>query len=121
MDEERLLEKKKLDQKDALREAFMAREVQPEAIDRINKAVSVAAQQGKQQLEVLTFPSSFCNDRGRRINIADPEWPDTLTGFARKAFEFYAKELRPLGYKLSAEIVTWPDGLPGDVTMYLKW
>jgi len=121
MDEERLLEKKKVDQKEALREAFMAREVQPEAIDRINKAVRVAAQQGKQQLEVLTFPSSFCNDRGRRINIADPEWPDTLTGFARKAYEFYAKELRPLGYKLSAEIVTWPDGLPGDVAMYLKW
>jgi hypothetical protein len=121
MDEERLLEKKKIDQKEALREAFMARDVQPEAIDRINKAVSVAAQQGKQQLEVLTFPSTFCNDRGRRINIADPEWPDTLTGFARKAYEFYTKELRPLGYKLSAEIVTWPDGLPGDVALYLKW
>jgi hypothetical protein len=29
--------------------------------------------------------------------------------------------LRPLGYKLSAEIVSWPDGLPGDVALYLKW
>jgi hypothetical protein len=121
MEEERLLERKKLDQKAALREAFMAREIQPEAVDRINKAVSIAAQQGKHQLEVLTFPCSFCSDGGRRINVADPEWPDTLSGFARKAFEFYAKELRPLGYKLSAEIVTWPDGLPGDVAMYLKW
>ena len=121
MEEERLLERKKQDQKAALREAFMAREIQPEAIDRINKAVSIAAQQGKHQLEVLTFPSNFTSDRGRRINAADPEWPDSLSGFARKAFEFYAKELRPLGYKLSAEIVTWPDGLPGDVAMYLKW
>jgi len=121
MEEERLLERKKHDQKAALREAFMAREIQPEAIDRINKAVRIAAQQGKHQLEVLTFPSSYCSDGGRRINVADPEWPDTLSGFARKAFEFYAKELRPLGYKLSAEIVTWPDGLPGDVAMYLKW
>jgi hypothetical protein len=121
MDEERLLERKKQDQKAALREAFMAREIQPEAIDRINKAVRIAAQQGKHQLEVLTFPSSFCSDGGRSINVADPGWPDTLSGFARKAYEFYVKELRPLGYKLSAEIVTWPDGLPGDVALYLKW
>src|SRR5215467_4239443 len=121
MEEERLLERKKQDQKAALREAFMAREIQPEAIDRINKAVRIAAQQGKHQLEVLTFPSTYCSDGGRRINVADPEWPDTLSGFARKAYEFYVKELRPLGYKLSAEIVTWPDGLPGDVAMYLKW
>jgi len=121
MEEERLVERKKQDQKAALREAFMAREIQAEAIDRINKAVRIAAQQGKHQLEVLTFPCSFCSDGGRCINVADPEWPDTLSGFARKAYDFYAKELRPLGYKLSAEIVTWPDGLPGDVAMYLRW
>jgi hypothetical protein len=121
MDEE-LKHRKKTDQlKEELLEAFMAREVQPEAIDRINRAVRIAAEQGRQRLEVLTFPSSYCSDGGRRINIADPEWPSTLNGFAKKAYEFFQKELKPLGYKLSAEIVSWPDGLPGDVALYLKW
>jgi hypothetical protein len=121
MDEERRLMKKEEQQKDELRAAFMGREVQPEAIERINKAIRIAAEQGHHQLQVLTFPSSYCSDGGRRINIGDPEWPETLSGFAKRAYDFYLKELRPLGYKVSMEIVTWPKGMPGDVAMYLKW
>src|SRR3974377_367077 len=78
MDEERRLKKKDEEQKEELRAAFMAREVQPEAIERINKAIRIAAEQGHHQLEVLTFPSSYCSDGGRRINVGDPEWPETL-------------------------------------------
>jgi hypothetical protein len=121
MDEERRLKKKEEQQKEELRAAFMAREVQPEAIERINKAIRIAAQQGHHQLQVLTFPSSYCSDGGRRINVGDPDWPETLNGFAKKAYDFYLKELRPLGYKISMEIVTWPKGMPGDIAMYLKW
>jgi hypothetical protein len=121
MDEERQLKKKDKQQKEELLAAFMAREVHPEAIERINKAIRIAAEQGHHQLQVLTFPSSYCSDGGRRINIGDPEWPETLDGFAKKAYEFYLMELRPLGYKVSMEIVTWPKGMPGDVAMYLKW
>ena len=121
MDEERRLKKKDEQQKEELLAAFMAREVHPEAIERINKAIRIAAENGHHQLQVLTFPSSYCSDGGRRINIGDPEWPETLEGFAKKAYEFYVKELRPLGYKISMDIVTWPKGMPGDVAMYLKW
>jgi hypothetical protein len=121
MDEERQLKKKDEQQKEELLAAFMAREVHPEAIERINKAIRIAAEQGNHQLQVLTFPSSYCSDGGRRINIGDPEWPETLNGFAKKAYDFYLKELRPLGYKVSMEIITWPKGMPGDVAMYLKW
>ena len=99
----------------------LAREVQPEAIDRINHLISVAAKQGNHQLQVLTFPSSYCSDGGRRINIADPEWPSTLEGFAKKAYDFFQKELRPLGYKLHAEIISFPGGMPGDVALVLTW
>jgi hypothetical protein len=121
MDEERRLKKKEEQQKEELRAAFMAREVLPEAIERINKAIRIAAEQGHHQLQVLTFPSSYCSDGGRRINVGDPEWPETLDGFAKRAYDFYLKELRPLGYKISMEIVSWPKGMPGDVAMYLKW
>jgi hypothetical protein len=104
MDEELQYARKKQQQQDELRKAFVAREIQPD-----------------HQLQVVTFPSSLCTDRGRSINNADPDWPTTLTGFAKKAYDYYEEELRPLGYKLTAEIVTWPDGLPGDVAMSLKW
>ena len=96
----------------------MSRKVRPEAFERINNAVHIAAQNGHHQLQVITFPSS---DGGRRINIADPEWPSTLTGFAKDAYNFYVKELRPLGYKLHAEIISFPGGMPGDVGLYLAW
>lgn len=121
VEDERKLKEIKKRQELELRELFMAREVQPEAIDRINHLISVAAKQGNHQLQVLTFPSSYASDGGRRINIADPEWPSTLEGFAKKAYDFFQKELRPLGYKLHAEIVSFPGGMPGDVALFLTW
>jgi hypothetical protein len=121
MEEERKLKTKKEQDQSELREAFMSREIHPEVIDRINRAVRIAAQDGKHQIEVLTFPNTFCSDGGRRINIGDPEWPSTLEGFAKRAYDFFQKELRPLGFKLHAEIVSFPGGMPGDVGLFLKW
>src|SRR3954471_14759738 len=85
MEKERGLKQKKQQQELDLREAFMKRKVAPEAIERINQAVSVAAKRGEHQIQALTFPCTFCTDGGRRINIADPEWPNTLQGFAKNA------------------------------------
>ena len=121
MDEERRLKAKKEAQALELREAFMSRTIHPEAIDRINRAVRIAAEQGHHQIQAITFPCTFCTDGGRRINIADPEWPTTLTGFAKEAYDFYVKELRPLGFKLHADIISFPNGMPGDVGLFLKW
>lgn len=121
MDDERKKKKQKEQQMSELREAFLLREIRPEAIDNINNAVRIAAEHGQHQLQVLTFPCKFCTDGGRRINVADPEWPSTLDGFAKKAYEFYVKELRPLGYKLHADIISFPDGMPGEVGLFLKW
>jgi hypothetical protein len=121
VDREQQLAVKKKEKDRALREAFMSRKVAPEAIERINNAVRIAAQNGHHHLEVITFPSSYCSDGGRRINIADSEWPTTLTGFAKDAYDFYDKELRPLGYKLRAEIINFPGGMPGEVALSIAW
>lgn len=121
MADEQKKKKKKEKQLLDLREAFMKRDVHPEVFDRLNHAVRIAAEQGLHQIQVLTFPSSYCTDHGRRINIADPEWPSTLEGFAKRAYEFFEKELRPLGYKMHAEIINFPSGMPGDVGLFLKW
>jgi hypothetical protein len=50
-----------------------------------------------------------------------PDWPDSLEGFAKKAYEFYQKELRPLGYKLHAQVIDFPGGMPGEIGLFLKW
>jgi hypothetical protein len=105
----------------ALREAFMRTEIGPEAYERVNAAVRRAAEQGSHQVQIITFPASYCNDGGRRINNSEPDWPNSLEGFAKKAYEFYEKELKPLGYRAHVEIIDYPGGIPGNVGMFLKW
>jgi hypothetical protein len=121
MDEERQYKIKQEKMKKDLHEAFLSRELHPEVVTRINSAISIAAKQGRHQIEVLTFPCKYCNDRGRLINNGDADWPDSLEGFAKKAYEFYARELKPLGFKLTAEVISFEDGVPGTVAMNLKW
>ena len=58
MNEERQAKKKKEQQQLEMREAFMAREVQPEAFDRINRVVRIAAEQGLHEVQLFTFPST---------------------------------------------------------------
>lgn len=108
-------------EKQELEEVFMHKDVHPEASKRINSAVRRAAEQGLNQIMALSFPASFCNDRGRRINNLEPDWPDSLEGFAKRAHEYYLKELKPLGFKATAQILDYPDGMPGTVGIFLSW
>jgi hypothetical protein len=121
MEEERQRRQKREQEQSELREAFIARDIHPEVMDRINKAVRIAAEQGLKQIQIVTFPASFCTDGGRRINNMLPDWPDSLEGFAKRAYDFYAKELRPLGYKLNAQVIDFPGGVPGEIALFLKW
>lgn len=105
----------------SLHEIFMSKEIHPEARTRINNAVRRAAEQGQHQILAITFPANFCNDQGRRINNMEPDWPSSLEGFAKRAYEFYMAELKPLGFKLSAQILDYPGGMPGNVGLYLGW
>ena len=81
----------------------------------------VAAQRGDTELMVMRFPNALCTDMGRAINNAEPDWPDTLTGRPRQAYEFWRDRLSPAGYRLTAMVVEWPGGLPGDVGFFLHW
>jgi hypothetical protein len=109
------------DERASLREIFMSREIHPEAKTRVNAAIQRAAQQGERQLLALKFPASYCNDQGRRINNMEPDWPNSLEGFAKKAYEYYMAELKPLGFKLTAQVLDYPGGMPGDIGLYLRW
>jgi len=108
-------------ERDKLKEAFNSREIHPQVKERVNAAIRRAAEQGNRQLLALTFPASYYNDQGRRINNMEPDWPQSLEGFAKKACEYYMAELKPLGYKLHAQILDYPGGMPGTVGLYLSW
>jgi len=80
-----------------------------------------AAKSGLTEVEVHRFPNSLCTDRGRAINQQEPGWEQTLTGIPREIYEFWDRRLRPLGYKLRAQIVDFSGGVPGDIGITLKW
>jgi hypothetical protein len=109
------------DERHHLHDAFMARELHQEVFERVTRAVKGAAERGERELMAVRFPSSYCTDGGRAINNYEADWPETLTGFARRAYEFWQQELEPHGYKLRAQILDFPGGMPGDVGMFLRW
>lgn len=90
-------------------------------IGSLQSKLRLAAQRGQTELMVMRFPTALCTDKGRAINNSDADWPETLTGRPRQAYELWRDRLRPAGFRLSAMIVEWPGGLPGDVGFYLKW
>ncbi|WP_298356179.1 CBS domain-containing protein [Rhodoblastus sp.] len=80
-----------------------------------------AAMRGESGVPALVFPAALCNDGGRMINLPDPDWPRSLCGKAADFYRRWDKELRPLGFALSARIATFPDGFPGDAELSLVW
>lgn len=114
-------QKKEEEEQAGLRDVFMSREIHPEAKTRVNNAIRRAAEQGSRQLTVITFPAAYCNDAGRRINNLESDWPQSLEGFAKRAYEYYVAELQPLGFKLTAQIIDYPGGMPGNVALNLSW
>ena len=92
--------------------------------DAISRAVTIiesAIKNGLTEIQVYRFPNSLCTDRGRAINQLEQGWETTLTGVPKEIFDFWKKHLRDRGYKIRAQIVEFPDGLPGDVGLILKW
>jgi hypothetical protein len=114
-------DKRRADERHQLQEAFMNRHLHPDVKARVSTALRAAAERGETHLRVMTFSSEFCTDGGRAINNGDPNWPKTLVGFAADAYEFYQKELQPHGYRLRAEILDFPGGMPGEVGITLSW
>lgn len=102
-------------------ELFLSRHLTTHAINLIMRRVHDAASEGLAEIMLGQFPSAWCTDAGRRINNAEEGWPETLPGVAREFFEFWERDLKPRGFHLRAEIITFPDGIPGDVGAYLSW
>jgi hypothetical protein len=96
-------------------------EIGPERIRALLARVKAAAERGNSELMIGRFPVELCTDHGRAINNSEQDWPATLTGVPRQAFEVWQTQLQPLGYHLKAMIVEWPNNLPGEVGLFITW
>lgn len=92
-----------------------------ETIEGVLHRLKRVALDGDEELMVARFPNELCTDSGRAINQAEEGWPGTLMGQPRQVYEIWHEHLRPLGYRLKAQIVDWPNGLPGDVGLFVTW
>ncbi len=92
-----------------------------EALNRVARIIERAVANGLTEVQVYRFPNALCTDHGRAINQQEPGWETTLTGLPKEMYQFWERQLRPLGYKLKVQIIDFPGGMPGDVGITLKW
>ena len=83
--------------------------------------VKVAFEAGQREVMLVSFPSDFCTDGGRRVNNRLPGWQDTLPGGARALHGFWREALRPGGFGFGARILNFPAGVLGDVGLFVTW
>lgn len=92
-----------------------------EIIERASAIVTRAVENGLTQVQVLRFPHTICKDNGRAINQAEEGWEDTLDGVPKEIYEFWKRQLQPRGYHIRYEVVDYPNGMPGDIGIFLSW
>ncbi|WP_044561837.1 CBS domain-containing protein [Azospirillum sp. B4] len=80
-----------------------------------------AAARGEKEFQLLRFPAELCSDGARAINAPEPDWPRTLRGEAAEIYQRWKHELQPAGFSLTARVLDFPNGFPGDVGLFLVW
>jgi CBS domain-containing protein len=78
-----------------------------------------SAAQGENSFELIRFPCDLCSDGGRKIDVAEIDWPTTLRGEAAEVYARWERELRPAGFRLRAQIVEYLDGIPNNIALSL--
>ena len=114
-------------------------ELTPEVIQLGLDRIKRAFERGETELMFASFPSTFCSDDGRAVINAgappivrptreqaakeaeDPEWLRTMPAGVRKVYDYWRENLKPGGFRLSARIINYPGGKPGDVGLFFSW
>lgn len=96
-------------------------QISQKELDDIRNKILKATERSELEVEVMRFSSKLCTDKGRAINNQESDWPKTLQGKAKGFYEFYVERGRAQGFKLRAEIVNFPEGVPGDVGLIVSW
>ena len=80
-----------------------------------------AVRNGLSEVQLYRFPNSLCTDRGRAIDQREPGWEATLTGIPREVYQLWSDYLKPRGYRILYQIIDFPGGMPGDISIVLSW
>jgi hypothetical protein len=80
-----------------------------------------AAALGENSFELIRFPCDLCSDGGRKIDVAEKDWPTTLRGEAAEFYTRWERDLRAAKFGLSAQLVDYIDGIPSNVALSLTW
>ena len=80
-----------------------------------------AAEHGQKEFLLLRLPSQALSDDGRTVNAPQPDWPKTLRGEAAELYLRWERDMKPHGFGLSARVLDFPGGMPGDIGLFLVW
>ena len=92
-----------------------------EKVKLASTVIQRAVRNGLTEVQVYRFPNSLCTDRGRAINQQEPGWENTLQGIPAEIFQLWSDYLKPRGYRIKFQIVDFPGGVPGDISITIAW
>ena len=101
--------------------AMLLEHLDKEAWATLLDRAQAAAAEGESAFELIRFPCDLCSDGGRKIGVAENDWPTTLRGEAAEVYARWERELRPTGFRLRAQIVEYLDGIPNTIALSLAW
>ena len=79
------------------------------------------AEDGAHEYRLLRLPEDDTTDSGRAIREQEPGWPATLTGEAADLYRHWEQELHPHGFGITARVLDYAGGLPGDIGLFVTW
>jgi hypothetical protein len=92
-----------------------------EKIWLVSTVIQRAARNGLTEVQVYRFPNSSCTDKGRAVMRMEAGFENTLTGIAKEIYRLWVDHLQPRGYGIRYQIVDFPGGIPGDISIVLSW
>ena len=92
-----------------------------EKVELASNVIQRAVRNGLTEVQVYRFPNSLCTDHGRAINQMEKGWEKTLTGIPKEIFQLWSDYLQPRGYRIRYQIVDFPGGGPGDISVTISW
>ena len=92
-----------------------------EKVQLASTVIQRAVRNGLSEVQVYRFPNSLCTDKGRAINQMEKGWENTLAGIPKEIFQLWSDYLKPRGYRIRYQVIDFPGGVPGDISITIGW
>jgi hypothetical protein len=92
-----------------------------EKVKLASTVIQRAVRNGLTEVQVYRFPNSLCIDNGRAVNQIEKGWEKTLAGIPKEIYHLWSDHLQPRGYRIRYQIVDFPGGVPGDISITISW